>query len=147
MPDCVALAITTPVGTIVHTGDFKIDQTPIDGQHFDLHRFAELGTEGVLALFADSTNIDRRGFTGPEIEVIDAFEELFTATTGKLVVATFSSSIYRMQLLVDLAAQFDRKVAFVGRSVVQNTEIAQRLGFLRIPAGMADTIRERRPRD
>jgi ribonuclease J len=136
MPDCVALAVTTPVGTIVHTGDFKIDQTPIDGQHFDLHRFAELGTEGVLALFADSTNIDRRGFTGPEIEVIDAFEELFTATTGKLVVATFSSSIYRMQVLVDLAAQFDRKVAFVGRSVVQNTEIAQRLGYLRIPAGM-----------
>ena len=136
MPDCVALAITTPVGTIVHTGDFKIDQTPIDGQHFDLHRFAELGTEGVLALFADSTNIDRRGFTGPEIEVIDAFEELFTATTGKLVVAMFSSSIYRMQVLVDLAAQFERKVAFVGRSVVQNTEIAQRLGYLRIPSGM-----------
>lgn len=136
MPDCVALAISTPVGTIVHTGDFKIDQTPIDGEHFDLHRFAELGTEGVLALFADSTNIDRRGFTGPEIEVIDAFEELFTATTGKLVVATFSSSIYRMQLLVDLAAQFDRKVAFVGRSIVQNAEIAQRLGFLRIPAGV-----------
>src|SRR6187455_2342793 len=94
MPDCVALAITTPAGTIVHTGDFKIDQTPIDGQHFDLHRFAELGSQGVLVLFADSTNIDRRGFTGPEIEVIDAFEELFTATTGKLVVATFSSSIY-----------------------------------------------------
>ena len=136
MPDCVALAITTPIGTIVHTGDFKIDQTPIDGQHFDLHRFAELGTEGVLALFADSTNIDRRGFTGPEIEVIDAFEELFTATTGKLVVAMFSSSIYRMQVLVDLAAQFERKVAFVGRSVVQNTEIAQRLGYLRIPSGM-----------
>jgi ribonuclease J len=136
MPDCVALAISTPVGTIVHTGDFKIDQTPIDGEHFDLHRFAELGTEGVLALFADSTNFDRRGFTGPEIEVIDAFEELFTATTGKLVVAAFSSSIYRMQVLVDLAAQFDRKVAFVGRSVVQNTEIAQRLGYLRIPSGM-----------
>ena len=136
MPDCVALAITTPVGTIIHTGDFKIDQTPIDGEHFDLHRFAELGTQGVLALFADSTNIDRRGFTGPEIEVIDAFEELFTATTGKLVVATFSSSIYRMQVLVDLAAQFDRKVAFVGRSMVQNVEIAQRLGYLRVPAGM-----------
>jgi ribonuclease J len=136
MPDCVALAITTPLGTIIHTGDFKIDQTPIDGEHFDLHRFAELGTQGVLALFADSTNIDRRGFTGPEIEVIDAFEELFTATTGKLVVAAFSSSIYRMQILVDLAAQFDRRVAFVGRSAVQNTEIAQRLGYLRIPAGM-----------
>jgi ribonuclease J len=136
MPDCVALAISTPVGAIVHTGDFKIDQTPIDGEHFDLHRFAELGTEGVLALFADSTNVDRPGFTGPEIEVIDAFEELFTSTGGKLVVATFSSSIYRMQLLVDLAAQFERKVAFVGRSVIQNTEIAQRLGYLRIPSGM-----------
>lgn len=136
MPDCVALAITTPVGTVIHTGDFKIDQTPIDGEHFDLHRFAELGTQGVLALFADSTNIDRRGFTGPEIEVIDAFEELFTATTGKLVVAAFSSSIYRMQVLVDLAAQFGRKVAFVGRSLVQNAEIAQRLGYLRIPVGM-----------
>jgi len=136
MPDCVALAITTPVGVIVHTGDFKIDQTPIDGEHFDLHRFAELGAQGVLALFADSTNIDRRGFTGPEIEVIEAFEEVFTSSQGKLVVAMFSSSIYRMQVLVDLAAQFDRKVAFVGRSIVQNAEIAQRLGYLRIPSGM-----------
>jgi ribonuclease J len=136
MPDCVALAITSPVGTIVHTGDFKIDQTPIDGQHFDLHRFAELGSQGVLALFGDSTNVDRRGFTGPEIEVIEAFEEIFTSTDGKLVVATFSSSVYRMQVLVDLAAQFDRKVAFVGRSMVQNSEIAQRLGFLRVPTGV-----------
>ena len=136
MPDCVALAIETPVGTIVHTGDFKIDQTPLDGEHFDLHRFAELGRQGVLALFADSTNIDRKGFTGPEIEVIDAFEELFTSTLGKLVVATFSSSIYRMQVLVDLAVQFERKVAFVGRSMVQNVEIAQRLGYLRVPAGI-----------
>jgi ribonuclease J len=136
MPDCVALVITTPVGVVVHTGDFKIDQTPIDGEHFDLHRFAEIGARGVLALFADSTNVDRTGFTGPEIDVIDAFEELFTSTHGKLVVATFSSSIYRMQVLVDLAAQFDRKVAFVGRSIVQNSEIAQRLGYLRIPAGV-----------
>ena len=136
MPDCVALAITTPAGIIVHTGDFKIDQTPIDGQHFDLHRFAELGSQGVLALFADSTNIDRRGFTPPEIEVIEAFEEIFTSTEGKLVVATFSSSIYRMQVLVDLAAQFERKVAFVGRSMVKNAEIAQRLGYLRVPAGV-----------
>jgi ribonuclease J len=136
MPDCVALAITCPLGTIVHTGDFKIDQTPIDGNHFDLHRFAELGSRGVLALFADSTNIDRKGFTGAEIEVIDAFEELFTSTEGKLVVAAFSSSIYRVQLLVDLATQFDRKVAFVGRSLVQNAEIAQQLGFLRVPSGV-----------
>jgi ribonuclease J len=136
MPDCVALAIGTPVGIIVHTGDFKIDQTPIDGEHFDLHRFAELGVRGVLALFADSTNIDRKGFTGSEVEVIEAFEEIFTSTHGKLVVATFSSSIYRMQVLVDLAVQFERKVAFVGRSIVQNAEIAQRLGFLRIPAAV-----------
>ena len=136
MPDCVALAITSPAGTIIHTGDFKIDQTPIDGQAFDLHRFAELGAKGVLALFADSTNVDRKGFTGPEIDVLDAFEELFTSTEGKLVVAAFSSSLYRVQLLVDLAAQFERKVAFVGRSLVQNTEIAQRLGILRVPSGL-----------
>jgi ribonuclease J len=136
MPDCVALAITTPVGVIIHTGDFKIDQTPIDGEHFDLHRFAELGAAGVLALFSDSTNVDRRGFTGSETEVIEGFEEVFTSTQGKLVVAAFSSSIYRIQVLVDLAAQFERKVAFVGRSLVQNAEIAQRLGFLRIPSGM-----------
>jgi ribonuclease J len=136
MPDCVALAIHTPVGVIVHTGDFKIDQTPIDGEHFDVHRFAQLGSEGVLALFADSTNIDRRGFTGSEREVIEAFEEIFTSVTGKLVVAAFASSIYRMQILVDLAAQFDRKVAFVGRGMIQNSEIAQRLGYLRIPAGV-----------
>ena len=136
MPDCVALAIHTPAGVIVHTGDFKIDQTPIDGEHFDLHRFAALGSEGVLALFADSTNIDRRGFTGSETEVIEAFEEIFTSATGRLVVAAFSSSIYRMQIVVDLAAQFDRKVAFVGRGMIENSQIAQRLGYLRIPAGV-----------
>src|SRR5205823_5817700 len=136
MPDCVALAIRTPAGVVVHTGDFKIDQTPIDGQHFDVHRFAELGAQGVLAMFADSTNIDRRGFTGSEREVIEAFEEIFTSVTGKLIVAAFASSIYRMQILVDLAAQFERKVAFVGRSMIQNSEIAQRLGYLRIPAGV-----------
>ncbi len=136
MPDCVALAIHTPAGIIVHTGDYKIDHTPIDGEHFDVHRFAELGSQGVLALFADSTNIDRRGFTGSEREVVEAFEEIFTSANGKLIVAAFASSIYRMQILVDLAAQFDRKVAFVGRGMIQNSEIAQRLGYLRIPAGV-----------
>ena len=136
IPDCVALAIHTPAGVIVHTGDFKIDQTPIDGEHFDIHRFAALGAEGVLALFADSTNIDRRGFTGSELEVVEAFEEIFSSARGKLIVAAFASSIYRMQILVDLAAQFERKVAFVGRGMMQNSEIALRLGHLRIPAGM-----------
>jgi ribonuclease J len=136
MPDCVALAIHTPAGIVVHTGDFKIDQTPIDGEHFDVHRFAELGAEGVLALFADSTNIDRRGFTGSELEVVEAFEEIFTSASGRLLVAAFASSIYRMQILVDLAAQFDRKVAFVGRGMIENSQIAQRLGYLRIPPGV-----------
>jgi ribonuclease J len=136
MPDCVALAIHTPAGVVVHTGDFKIDQTPLDGEHFDVHRFAELGSTGVLALLADSTNIDRRGFTGSEREVIEAFEEIFTSAGGKLIVAAFASSIYRIQILVDLAAQFERKVAFVGRSMIRNAEIAQRLGYLRIPAGV-----------
>ena len=136
MPDCVALAIHTPAGVIVHTGDFKIDQTPIDGAHMDVHRFAELGSAGVLALFADSTNIDRRGYTGSETEVIEAFEEIFSSAAGRLVVAAFSSSIYRMQILVDLAAQFERKVAFVGRGMIENSQIAQKLGYLRIPAGL-----------
>jgi ribonuclease J len=136
MPDCVALAIHTPLGVIVHTGDFKIDQTPIDGEHFDVHRFAELGAQGVLILLADSTNIDRRGFTGSETEVIEAFEEIFTSANGRLIVSAFASSIYRMQIVIDLAAQFDRKVAFVGRGMIENSQIAQRLGYLRIPAGL-----------
>jgi ribonuclease J len=136
MPDCVALAIHTPVGVIVHTGDFKIDQTPIDGEHFDIHRFAKLGEDGVLALLADSTNIDRRGFTGSEIDVIEAFEEIFSSAPGRIVVAAFASSIYRMQILVNLAAEFDRKVAFAGRGMIENSATAQRLGYLRIPPGL-----------
>ena len=136
MPDCMALAIHTPLGVIVHTGDFKVDQTPLDGEHFDLHRFAELGTAGVLALFADSTNVDRRGVTGSETEVVEAFEEIFTSASGRLIVAAFASSIYRMQILVELAAQFDRKVAFVGRGMIENSQIAQKLGYLKIPAGV-----------
>jgi ribonuclease J len=135
MPDCVGLAIHTPAGTLVHTGDFKIDQTPIDGQHFDVHRFAELGSAGVLALFGDSTNIDRKGFTGSELDVRDAFEEIFTTATGKLVVTAFASSVYRMQILVDLAAQFGRKVAFVGRGMLETSQAAQRLGYLKLPPG------------
>ena len=137
MPDCVAVVVRTPQGVLLHTGDFKVDQTPLDGQAFDLHRFAQLGSEGVLAMFCDSTNIDRRGYTGSEAEVEDAFEEIFTSTEGKIIVATFSSSLYRLQIIVDLAAQFDRRVAFVGRGMIENSQIAQRLGFLHIPAGVA----------
>ena len=136
MPDCVALAIHTPLGVIVHTGDFKVDQTPLDGQHFDIHRLAALGSDGVLALFADSTNIDRRGHTGSELDIVDAFEEIFTSASGRLVVTTFASSIYRMQILAKLAHQFGRKVSFIGRGMQENSQIAQRLGYLDVPPGL-----------
>ncbi|MEZ5288512.1 MAG: ribonuclease J [Vicinamibacterales bacterium] len=137
MPDCLAVVIRTPQGVLIHTGDFKIDQTPLDGDAFDLPRFAQLGSEGVLALLCDSTNIDRSGFTGSERDVEDAFEELLTGTDGRLVVATFSSSLHRLQILVDLATEFDRKVAFVGRGMNENSQVAQRLGRLHVPTGVA----------
>ena len=133
MPDCVAVAVHTPAGVVLHTGDFKIDQTPLDGEHVDFHRLAELGSAGVLVLLGDSTNIERKGVTGSERDVIDAFEEIFTSAAGKIVVTLFASSLYRMQILLDLSEQFDRKVAFVGRGVVENSQIAERLGYLRIP--------------
>jgi ribonuclease J len=136
MPDCVAVAIHTPAGVVLHTGDFKIDQTPLDGEHVDFHRLAELGSAGVLVLLSDSTNIERKGFTGSERDVVDAFEEIFTSAAGKIVVTTFASSVYRMQILLDLAEQFERKAAFVGRGVVENSQIAERLGYLRIPPGV-----------
>jgi ribonuclease J len=136
-PGCLALAIHTPVGTIVHSGDFKVDQTPLDGEHFDFHRFAELGAEGVLALFSDSTNVERPGVTGSETSVIAAFEEILASARGKVVVTSFATSIYRLQILVNLAAQFKRKLAFVGRGMVETSQVAQRLGYLRIPEGLA----------
>ena len=136
MPDCAAVAIHTPSGIVLHTGDFKVDQTPLDGQSMDLHRFAELGSQGVLVMLGDSTNIERKGFSGSERDVTDGFEEIYTSARGRIVVALFSSSLYRMQILVDLADQFDRKVAFVGRGVIENSQIAQRLGFLRVPPGV-----------
>ena len=136
IPDSVALAIHTPVGTIVHTGDFKIDQTPLDGRLFDLHRFAELGSQGVLALFSDSTNADRRGVTGSERDIVDGFEEIFSGATARIFVTAFSTSVYRLQMLVDLAEQFDRRVAFVGRGMQQTSQIAERLGYLKVPPGV-----------
>jgi ribonuclease J len=136
IPDCHAIAIHTPVGTIVHTGDFKIDQTPLDGQSFDLHRLGELGARGVLALFSDSTNADRPGFTGSEREVVDGFDEVFSSAEGRIVVASFSTSVYRMQLVANLAEQFERKVAFVGRGMQQTSQIAQELGYLKLAPGL-----------
>ena len=136
MPDCVAVAVHTPAGTLVHTGDYKFDQTPLDDQPLDIHRFAELGRTGVLALFGDSTNIERPGFTGSELDVVDGLEEVFSSATGKIVIAAFASSLHRIQIIADLAAQFGRKLAFAGRGVIQNTQIAARLGHLRLPAGL-----------
>ncbi|MSO50123.1 MAG: ribonuclease J [Acidobacteria bacterium] len=150
IPDAMALAIHTPQGVIIHTGDFKIDQTPLDGQRFDLHRLAELGAQGVLALFGDSTNADTPGVTGSDRDVIPGFEEIFSSAPGKIIVASFSTSIFRMQVLVDMADQFERKVAFVGRGMVRNSETALRLGALRMPGGLqiADSdIRDHHPQD
>ena len=133
--DCVALAIRTPVGTIVHTGDYKIDPTPVDGKPFDLHAFARYGQQGVLALFSDSTNVERPGFTPSERAVVVRLEELFRAAPAKVVVSCFSSSIHRIQQVIDLARSVGRKVGFVGRSMVDNIEIAHGLGKLRVPDG------------
>jgi ribonuclease J len=133
--DCVALAIRTPVGVIIHTGDFKIDPTPVDGKPFDLHAFARYGQEGVLALFSDSTNVERPGFTPSERAVVVRLEELFRAAPEKVVVSCFSSSIHRIQQVIDIARVVGRKIGIVGRSMVNNIEIAHGLGKLRIPDG------------
>lgn len=133
--DCVALAVRTPVGVIIHTGDYKMDPTPVDGKPFDLHAFARYGQEGVLALFSDSTNVERPGFTPSERAVVVRMEELFRAAPEKVVVSCFSSSIHRIQQVIDVARGVGRKIGFVGRSMVDNVEIAHGLGKLRIPDG------------
>jgi ribonuclease J len=129
----VALAITTPLGVIIHTGDFKVDPTPTDNALFDLHTFAEYGKRGVLLLLSDSTNVDRPGYTESERAVRPRMEEIFYRCERRLVVSCFSSSIHRLQELLDLASEYGRKVAFLGRSMNSTTEIAHSLGFLRIP--------------
>jgi ribonuclease J len=134
--DCVALAIETPVGVVIHTGDFKIDLSPLDEKAFDLHTFAEYGKRGVLALLQDSTNVERSGYTPSERAVIPRLEEIFSRTKKKLFFSCFSSSIYRMRIAMDLARAHGRKVAIVGRSMMESTEIAQDLGYIDIPQGL-----------
>ena len=136
IPDCVALAIHTPAGVIVHTGDFKIDQTPIDGQHFDVHRFAELGRRACWRCSPTARTSTAAASPARRSRSSRRSKRSSPAPPGRMVVAAFASSIYRMQILVDLAAQFDRKVAFVGRGMIENSKIAQRLGYLKIPGGV-----------
>jgi ribonuclease J len=134
--DCVALAIHTPLGVIIHTGDFKVDPTPTDNRLFDLHSFAEYGKEGVLALFQDSTNVERKGYTPSERAVRRKFDEVFARTERRLFISCFSSSIHRIKLAVEMAWQHGRKVAFIGRSMTSSAEIAEDLGYIEVPEGL-----------
>src|SRR6202007_2793576 len=134
--DCVALAIHTPLGILIHTGDFKVDPTPTDNHLFDLHAFAEYGRQGVLALFQDSTNVERKGYTPSERAVRRKFDEVSAHPQRRLFISCFSSSIHRIRLAVELAHQHRRKVAFIGRSMNNSAEIAEDLGYLEIPEGL-----------
>jgi len=133
---CVMLAITTPLGVIIHTGDFKVDPTPTDNILFDLHTLAAYGKRGVLLLLSDSTNVDRPGYTESERAVGPRLEDLFARTPRRLIISCFSSSIHRLQQILDFAHQYGRKVAFFGRSMTNTTEIAHDLGLLTIPDGV-----------
>jgi ribonuclease J len=128
--DCFSLAITTPAGTIIHTGDYKVDETPVIGEPIDLRTFRRYGQEGVLALLSDSTNATVPGRTPSERAVIPAFEEIFAEAEGRIIVAAFASSIHRLQIVFDVAQQYGRKVCVLGRSMLKNIEIAERLNYL-----------------
>ena len=140
--DAVGVSIKTPVGTIVHSGDFKFDQTPVDGNVADLHRLAELGDQGVLVLLADSTNAERAGHTLSERTVGLTFEEEFRNAKGRILIATFSSNVHRIQQAVDTAAKYRRKVAILGRSMMNVVNIAIELGYLHIPENVLIDIDE-----
>ena len=142
IPDAVAIAITTPIGVIIHTGDFKIDHTPVDGQVMEFNKFAEYGDRGVLCLLADSTNAERPGFTPSEKMVGQTFDEEFRYAKHRIIVATFSSNVHRIQQVVDTAVKYDRKVAVIGRSMVNVVNIAKELGYLKVPEGVLIDIDE-----
>ena len=134
IPDAVAVAMRTPAGIIVHTGDFKIDYTPIEGKMTDLNRFAALGDEGVLAMLAESTNAERAGYTQTEMTVADSFDKLFsTARKKRIIIATFASNISRIQQIMNCALKYGRKVAFSGRSMINYMKVAQELGYVKVP--------------
>ncbi|HEY2866676.1 MAG TPA: ribonuclease J, partial [Pyrinomonadaceae bacterium] len=131
--ECFSLAIHTPLGTLIHTGDYKIDDTPVIGKPYDLKTLRRIGDEGVLALLCDSTNSTVPGRTPSERAVIPAFEEIFEQAEGRIIVATFSSSVHRLQIVIDMAAQFGKKLSVLGRSMQRNVEVASEQGLLKIP--------------
>ena len=133
IPDAVMLAIHTPVGTVIHTGDFKVDYTPIDGQEMDLGRIAEIGNRGVLALLSDSTNSERKGFTMSEKSIGPVFDNLFEGCKKRIVVATFASNVHRVQQIVNSAVKFGRKIAVSGRSMINMIEAARELNYIDAP--------------
>jgi len=134
--DGVGLGITTPVGLVVHTGDFKLDPTPVDGQLMDFHKFSEYGERGTLLLLSDSTNAEKGGFTFSEKEVRRVFEDIFSNTQGRIIIATFASNIHRIQQAIDVAVKYGRRIILCGKSIVSNAQIALDLGYLRIPQNM-----------
>ncbi|HKV33813.1 MAG TPA: ribonuclease J [Pyrinomonadaceae bacterium] len=140
--DCFSLGIKTPVGTIIHTGDYKVDETPVIGEPIDLRSFRRYGQDGVLALLSDSTNATVPGRTPSERAVIPAFEEIFSEAKGRIIVAAFASSIHRLQIVLDVAQQFNRHVCVLGRSMHKNVEVAERLGYLDIPDGLIVSLND-----
>jgi len=142
IPDAVAIALHTPLGTVLHTGDFKIDHTPVDGQVTDFHRLAQLGEKGVLVLLSDSTNVERPGYTLSEKVVGATFDEIFRQAKDRIIIATFASNVHRLQQAITTAYKYGRKVAVVGRSMVNVVNIACQLGYLNIPPGVMVDIDE-----
>lgn len=142
VPDAVALVIDTPIGTVVHTGDFKIDYTPVDGQIIDLHRFSQVGERGVLVLLSDSTNVERPGYTESESSVGAIFDQVFATAKERILIATFASNVHRLQQAITTAHKYNRKVAVVGRSMVNVVNIAYELGYLHIPPGTLVELEE-----
>jgi ribonuclease J len=136
IPDALAVAVKTPAGTVLHTGDFKMDQLPLDGRTTDLGGFARLGAQGVALLMSDSTNAEIPGFVTPEREIGPVLDGIFRAASGRIIVASFASHVHRVQQVLDSAGEHGRKVAFIGRSMVRNMGIARDLGLLRIPGGL-----------
>ena len=142
IPDALAVAIHTGAGTVLHTGDFKMDQLPLDGRITDLRTFARLGEEGVDLFLVDSTNADIPGFTPSEREIMPALNRVIGATKRRVIVASFSSHVHRVQQVIDIAAKHERKVVFIGRSMVRNMKIAEDMGYLTIPSGLLIDVKD-----